>query len=54
VLPCSHAQKASWLALLIISLFDNTLWLSTSWRAAILFALVAATVSRGVHKGRLA
>jgi O-antigen ligase len=45
MLPCSHAQKVPWLALVIIGLFDNTLWMFTSWDAAILFALVSANAS---------
>jgi hypothetical protein len=35
-----------WLAVLVIGLFDNTLWLTTSWRAAILMALLIAQASR--------
>lgn len=36
------ALAAPWVAMLVISLFDNTLWLTTSWRSAILFALLSA------------
>lgn len=38
----SGATLSSWVALIVIGLFDITLWLTTSWRAAILFALLAA------------
>lgn len=36
---------APWVALLVNGLFDNSLWLTTSWRSAILFALVLASLS---------
>jgi O-antigen ligase len=41
-----RAAWAPWLALLVIGLFDNTLWLTTSWRAAVLLALLAAGAGR--------
>lgn len=35
-----------WLAMLIINLFDTTLWWSSNWQTAILFGLLLAGVSR--------
>jgi O-antigen ligase len=37
---------APWLAILVIGLFDNAVWLTTSWRAAILVAVVVAQISQ--------
>lgn len=34
---------APWVALVIISLFDTTLWFASSWQTAVLFGLVAST-----------
>jgi O-antigen ligase len=34
-----------WLAMIVIGLFDVSLWLTTSWRAAILFGLLLAHVA---------
>lgn len=45
-LRARRVDRAPWLAMLIIGLFDNTLWLTTGWRAAALVALLAAGVSR--------
>jgi hypothetical protein len=36
---------APWVAMLVIGLFDNTLWFTISWRAAIIAGLLAATAS---------
>jgi len=36
----------TWLAILMLGMFDVSLWVTTSWRAAILFAILAAHVSR--------
>jgi len=35
-----------WLAMLVINLFDTTLWWSSNWQTAILFGLLLARVSR--------
>ena len=35
----------TWLAMLILGMFDVSLWVTTSWRAAILFAVLAARVA---------
>ena len=40
---------APWLALLVIGLFDNAVWLTNSWRAAILVALVIAQISQSTR-----
>ncbi|MEW5988016.1 MAG: O-antigen ligase family protein [Chloroflexota bacterium] len=49
--PASHLPRASlrlalllspWLAMVVIGLFDNSLWLSAGWRGAMLFGLLAA------------
>lgn len=37
---------AAWVAFLVAGLFDNTLWPTTSWRAALLFALLTAENAR--------
>jgi hypothetical protein len=39
--------RAAWLALLVISLFDLSLWPTTSWHGAILFGLLAAQIATG-------
>ena len=40
---CLPTSSAPWLAMLVVGLFDVTLWLPTSWHAAVLFALVVAS-----------
>ena len=35
----------TWLAMLVLGMFDVSLWVTTSWRAAILFAVLAARVA---------
>ena len=40
--PLTAAQYAPWLAMIVISLFDTMLWVSSNWQTGILFALVAA------------
>jgi O-antigen ligase len=48
---CSgRAALAPWLAMLVIGLFDNTLWLTASWRAAILMALLTARVAQSAAR----
>jgi hypothetical protein len=39
---------APWLAMLVIGFFDTTLWLTSNWQTAVLFALLAANLSRPV------
>jgi hypothetical protein len=39
------AALAPWVAMLVIGVFDNTLWLTTSWRAAIIMGLLVAHAS---------
>jgi hypothetical protein len=41
-----RTARPPWLAMLIISMFDSTLWLTTSWRAAILVGLLAGLASQ--------
>jgi hypothetical protein len=40
------ATLAMWLAMVVVGLFDVSLWMTVSWRAAMLFAMLAAHVSR--------
>lgn len=42
------SDMAAWLALLVISLFDTTLWWTASWSTAVLLAILAAHVSHSV------
>ena len=35
----------AWLAMVVVGLFDVSLWMTASWRAAVLFAMLAAHVS---------
>ncbi len=42
------AQLAPWCAMLVIGLFDVTLWLTTHWQTAILFALLLAHLNTPV------
>ncbi len=37
---------APWLAVIVIGFFDTTLWLTSNWQTAILFAIIAAQLSR--------
>lgn len=37
-----HLYRPAWIGLLIAGLFDTPLWLTTSWRAALLLGLLAA------------
>jgi hypothetical protein len=39
---------APWLAMLVIGFFDTTLWLTSNWQTAVLFALLAANLTRPV------
>ena len=41
------AGLGPWLATVVVGLFDVSLWMTTSWRAAILFGVVAACVAGG-------
>lgn len=43
VLP---SQLASWVAMLVLNLFDTTLWLGENWQTALLFVIVAAHLVR--------
>jgi hypothetical protein len=42
------AALAPWLAVLIIGFFDITLWLTSSWQTAVLFAFIAANLSQDI------
>ncbi len=53
-LRAHRSALAPWVAMLVIGLFDNTVWLTTSWRAAILVALLAAQVGRDKRPTQLA
>lgn len=46
-LRTTPAVCAVWSAVLVVGLFDNTLWLLTGWHAAILFGVLAAYISVG-------
>jgi hypothetical protein len=39
---------APWLAVLVIGFFDTTLWLTSNWQTAVLFALLVANLTRPV------
>lgn len=39
---------APWLAVLIIGFFDITLWLTSSWQTAVLFAFITANLSQDI------
>jgi O-antigen ligase len=41
------AAVAPWVAMLVIGLFDTTLWLTSNWQTAVLFGLLAANLMRG-------
>jgi hypothetical protein len=45
------AALVPWLAVLIIGFFDVTLWLTSNWQTALLFALIAANLSRDITAG---
>ncbi len=40
--PLRAMAIAPWVAMLIIGLFDTTLWLTSNWQTAVLFGLLAA------------
>lgn len=42
------AGLAPWLAVLIIGFFDITLWLTSNWQTAVLFAFIAANLSQDI------
>ena len=42
--PLRAAAIAPWIAMLIIGLFDTTLWLTSNWQTAVLFGLLAANL----------
>jgi O-antigen ligase len=42
------AYRPAWIGLLIAGLFDTSLWLTTSWRAALLLGLLAALQLQGI------
>ncbi|HEX6387540.1 MAG TPA: O-antigen ligase family protein [Anaerolineae bacterium] len=44
----SPAQLAPWVAMIAMSMFDTMLWWSSNWQTAILFALLAAHLTREV------
>jgi O-antigen ligase len=39
------SAAAPWAAMIVVSMFDTSLWMGTSWRAAVLFAILAAGVA---------
>jgi O-antigen ligase len=41
--------RPTWVGLLIAGLFDTPLWLTTSWRAALLLGLLAALQVQAIH-----
>jgi hypothetical protein len=51
--PSSRAL-GPWLATIIIGLFDVNLWMTTSWRAAILFGLLASHAAPSKGRGEYA
>jgi O-antigen ligase len=42
--PLRPAALAPWIAMLIIGLFDGTLWLTSNWQTAVLFGLLTANL----------
>jgi hypothetical protein len=44
--PATPSPIHVWLAVLLIGLFDTTLWLTSNWQTAILFALIVAHLSQ--------
>jgi hypothetical protein len=44
--PLTVAPTHVWLAVLIIGLFDTTLWLTSNWQTAILFAVIVAKLAQ--------
>jgi O-antigen ligase len=44
--PLRAPAIAPWVAMLVIGLFDTTLWLTSNWQTAVLFALLAANLQR--------
>ncbi len=44
VKPLRPAAIAPWIAMLVIGLFDTTLWLTSNWQTAVLFGLLAANL----------
>lgn len=45
------AGLVPWLAVLLIGFFDTTLWLTSNWQTALLFALIAANLSDALVTG---
>lgn len=44
VRPLRARAVAPWVAMLVIGLFDTTLWLTSNWQTAVLFGLLAANL----------
>jgi hypothetical protein len=42
------AGVVPWVAVIIIGIFDTTLWLTSNWQSAIMFAIIAANLSPNV------
>jgi O-antigen ligase len=42
--PLRARATAPWVAMLVIGLFDTTLWLTSNWQTAVLFGLLAANL----------
>jgi O-antigen ligase len=48
----SPAQLAPWVAMIVLNLFDTTLWLGENWQTALLFIVLAAHLVRPVNGGQ--
>jgi hypothetical protein len=48
--PERAGVRGLWVAWLVASIFDVALWFTSSWRAAVLFAIVAAQVGRSAAR----
>jgi O-antigen ligase len=49
----SAGQLAPWAAMIVVNLFDTTLWWGTNWQTSMLFALLAAHLSWNLIQGTL-
>jgi hypothetical protein len=43
---------APWIAVLIIGLFDLTLWLTGNWQTSVIFAFIVANLSQDILASR--
>lgn len=46
------SQLAPWVAMIVLNLFDTTLWLGTNWQTALLFVILAANLARPMSNER--